>query len=298
MKNKKTLFVAAALCVAFIFCSTASAKAKAKTKYKYSEKNLGTDVIKVYDFGGIKLHAYNTNDPIADWCYLVENKSALVAIEAPCFQDNITEFNGYIASLGKPLAAALLAYHPNGGEYYDTDSLPATQGAADARRENGPTAALTDGFSKAFGADFDSTIPKATEIIAPRTVVLGGMKFVISEGTDGFDIEIPEINCVFTHMVGSDVHNILPSIEAIDALSEQMQQFIDKNYALILTSHYMPETVDAARAKLLYTKTLKELALSCSDADSFTAAVNAKFPNYGGENFLATTAQALFKKEY
>lgn len=296
MKNKKTLFVAAAVCFAFIFCSAASAKAKVKSKYKYSERNLGAGSVQIYDFGKIKLHAYNTNDPLADWCYLVENKSDLVAIEAPCFQNNITEFNDYIASLGKPLAAALLAYHPNGGERYDTVSLPATQSAADARREDGPTATLTNGFSKSFGEDFDSTIPQPTEIIAPGTIVLGGTKFVVSEGAEGFDIEIPEINCVFTHMVGSDVHNILPSVEAIDALSEQMQQFIDKDYVLILTSHYMPETVDAARTKLAYTKTLKELALACSDADSFIAAVNEKFPNYGGDSFLATTAQALFGK--
>lgn len=39
--------------------------------------------INVYDYSGVKLHAYFTNDPLADVAYIVEGKKALAGIELP-----------------------------------------------------------------------------------------------------------------------------------------------------------------------------------------------------------------------
>lgn len=267
--------------------------------YTYSTEDLELGAVEVYDFGDIKLHAYKTNDLMDDECYLVESDSELVVIEAPCFYDTISEFSDYIQSLGKPLNNALLAYHPNGGEnLMDINSdinYIATEGADAARQEGGSVILAAEGFQESFGDIYDGTVPQATEIVEPGSITLGGIEFVITEGNDGYDIEIPEINCVFTHMVGSDVHNIMPSIEAMDSLAEQMQSFIDKDYTLILTSHHVPETIEAAETKLAYIEKVKELAESNTNAEDFIAAVNAEFPDYSGEGFLEATAAGLYE---
>ncbi len=44
--------------------------------------------IELYDFGEIKLHAYKTNDPLADEVFIVEKNGKVVVIESPCFYDN------------------------------------------------------------------------------------------------------------------------------------------------------------------------------------------------------------------
>lgn len=40
-------------------------------------------------------------------------------------------------------------------------------------------------------------------------VTIGGMEFLIKQTADAFDVEIPEINAVYTHMLGHDCHSIV-----------------------------------------------------------------------------------------
>ena len=266
------------------------------TNYTESTVDLGIGTMQVYDFGTIKLHAYKTNDAIDDECFLIESSDELVALEAPGFKDNISEYRSYIDSLNKPLNNVLLAYHPSGAETLsDTANYLATAGAETAQKAGGSVKGLIDGFVESFGDSYDGTIPAVTEVIEPGTLTFGGIEFVITEGTDGFDIVIPEINCAFTHMVGADVHNIMPGVDAMDALAAQMQAYIDADYALILSSHYVPETIDAAKTKLAYVQKMKELAESNNNAADFITAVNAEFPEYLGANYLEMTASGLYQ---
>ena len=39
-------------------------------------------------------------------------------------------------------------------------------------------------------------------------VTIGGIDFVIKQTGEAFDVEIPEINAVYTHMLGHDCHSI------------------------------------------------------------------------------------------
>ena len=45
------------------------------------------------DFGGVKLHAYQTGDPLADEVFLVEKAGTFVAIESPCFTSSVAALN-------------------------------------------------------------------------------------------------------------------------------------------------------------------------------------------------------------
>lgn len=54
--------------------------------------------MEIYDFGEIKLHAYQTNDLMNDESYILENKDNVLLVEFPAFYDNLFDkivFNVY-----------------------------------------------------------------------------------------------------------------------------------------------------------------------------------------------------------
>lgn len=264
--------------------------------YTESTVELGVGVMQVYDFGDIRIHAYESRDAIDDESYLIESEEGLTALEAPGFKNNNSELAAYIESLGKPVTSVLLAYHPAGAEVYGADAeYIATANAQAAQQDGGSVKGLIDGFVQSFGEDYDGTIPEVTDVIEPGTITLNGVEYVVTDDADGFDLVIPQINTVFTHMVGSDVHNIMPSVEAIDALIAQMQSYVDADYTLILSSHYVPETIEAAKTKLAYAEKMKELAETEPTAEAFITAAKEAFPNYSGENYLGMTAAGLYQ---
>ena len=85
--------------------------------------------VTVYDFGDVKLHCYDSGDALADECYLVESAEGVVMIETGAFTANLTEWKQYIDGLNKPIAGALLAYHPNGIELFGDVEVYTTENA-------------------------------------------------------------------------------------------------------------------------------------------------------------------------
>ena len=53
-------------------------------------------------------------------------------------------------------------------------------------------------------------------------------------------------------MMGSKVHNILPSVAYIEAEIAELKDYQAKGYALILTSHFEPEKSDVLAEKINY----------------------------------------------
>lgn len=249
-------------------------------------KNLGVGTMLVYDFGDIQLHAYETKDALGDENFILETADELVLIEVVGFTSNIEELQAYIQGLGKPLNNVVVAYHPAGADAYAQTTMHAAEGFGEA--------ALIPGFIEIFGEAFNGSVPAEFELVEAGSVTIGGVALNVIQTADAFDIEIPAIGVYMTHMVGASTHNILPSIEAIDAMAAQMQQLKDKNYNLILSGHDVPRTIEITDEKLAYLKTFKELALSSASADEFTAAVNAEFPDYAGANYLEMSVGGLF----
>lgn len=160
----------------------------------------------VYDFGGIKLHAYKTNDFIDDEVFVVEKEGKAVIIESPCFFDNNKELEDYLKNV--EVAGMLIAYHGAGGSFMPDVPKYATANAVEYS-ENGGGKALINNFTAAFGEAFDKSIHKITNVIGEGEIVIGGIRFIIHKTADAFDIEIPEINAVYTHMLGHDCHSIV-----------------------------------------------------------------------------------------
>lgn len=260
-------------------------------KNTYSTVKLAKGEVNVYDFGATKLHAYKTNDLISDEVFVVEKNGQSVVIESPCFFDNESEFAQYVKDLN--VVGILVAYHAAGGNF-----LPDVKkyGTASAKTygENGGGKALIDGFTAAFGSAFDNKLHDITEILPEGATTIGGIEFVITPNDEAYTIEIPEINAVYTHMMGHDCHSIVAGASHADTIVAELTSYINKGVTLILTSHYTPEDLKDAETKIAYIQRLKEVATSSANAQQFKASVVQLYPEYSGENYLDMTAGMFF----
>ena len=254
---------------------------------------LVTGEMSVYDFGRIKLHAYKTNDPIDDEVFIVEKEGRGFVIEYPCFFDNIKELEGYIEDAGIAVEGILAAYHMAGASFLAGTPVYATA-EADAYGHTGGGKALIDNFTAAFGEAFDASIPQVTNVIEGNALTLAGIDVNIVRNDEAFDIEIPAINSVYTHMLGHDCHSIVAGAGHADAIIAQLKGYQDAGIDLVLTSHYTPEDLKDVQAKINYLEALKEIAATCDGAEAFKAKVKERYPEYAGDNYLDMTAGFFF----
>ena len=245
----------------------------------------------IYDFGAVKLHAYRTNDPICDEVFVLEKNGKAVIIESPCFFDNNSELAEYVRDV--EVAGMLIAYHAADGSFLPDVPKYATQNAVDYSVSGGGKA-LIDQFAGAFGKAFDSDVHRITHVVGEGRLTVGGIDFVIRRTAEAFDVEIPEVNAVYTHMLGHDCHSIVAGAAHADAMIAGLREYIRKGYDLILTSHYTPEDLKDAETKIAYLENLKRIAAGCTDAESFKAEVGRQYPQYSGQNYLDMTAGFFF----
>lgn len=260
-------------------------------KRDFTTVRLAQGEMHIYDFGGVKLHAYRTGDPLADEVFLVEKAGTFAVIESPCFTGSVAALNDYLT--GRNVAGVLAAYHGAGASFLPGVPKYATANAAEYARQGGGRA-LIDQFAAAFGSGFDSSIHPITHTLTEGEVTIGGIRFVIHPTAEAFDVEIPEINAVYTHMLGHDCHSIVAGADHADAMIAQLRGYIQAGYDLILTSHYTPEDLKDAETKIRYLEELKTLAAACTDGESFKSAVRERYPAYSGENYLDMTAGFFF----
>lgn len=245
----------------------------------------------IYDFGRVKLHAYKTNDFIDDEVFIIEKDGKAVIIESPCFFDNIQALTEYLKNVA--VEGMLVAYHGAGATFLPQVPKYATANAAEYSQTGGGKA-LIDNFTGAFGEVFDPSVHKITHVIEAGKVTIGGIDLVIKQTGDAFDVEIPEINAVYTHMLGHDCHSIVAGAGHADAMIAELRGYIAKGYDLILTSHYTPEDLKDAQTKIDYLENLKKIAAAAGNADAFKAEVQRQYPAYSGENYLDMTAGFFF----
>lgn len=249
--------------------------------------------VNVYDFGTVKLHAYKTNDFISDEVFIFEKNGKSVVLESPCFFDNESELTDYLKD--KNVSAMLIAYHDAGGNFLPDIKKYATLNAKDYG-ENGGGKALIDGFTKAFGEAFDKKLHDITEILPAGKNNIAGIDFVINVNDEAYTVEIPEINAVYTHMLGHDCHSIVAGGSHADAIIAELEGYINKGFTFILTSHYTPEDLKDAEVKIAYLKDLKAIASVANSQEEFKKIVNEKYPDYAGANYLEMTAGMFYKK--
>lgn len=257
------------------------------------ETRLEKGVVKEYAFGDITLYAYQTNDFIDDEVFVVAKGGEGVCIELPCFFDNIREFSEFLNDRKIKLIAKFVAYHAAGGTFLPEVKAYGTASSDKYNREGGG-AALVDKFTGAFGEIFDKSVCNADEILKDGEYVFAGIKFIIKSNAEAYDIEIPQINCVYTHMMGHDCHSIVAGCPHADGIISQLNYYIREGFDLVLTAHYTPEDLKDAKTKIDYLYSLKAISETCETAAEMKEKVKSKYPDYSGENYLDMTVNMFF----
>ena len=260
---------------------------------KNNKINLEKGYVLVYEFGSVKVHNYNTADYIDDQVILLEKNKRLVVLESPVFYDNNKELENYIESLGVKLDGILLSYHMGGGTFLKDAKKYATHNA-DEYGHIGGGKTLVDNFAQTFGETLDNSIHSVTDYIKEGKITIADIEMNIIPTNEGYDIEIPEINSIYTHMLGSESHSIIAGVEHANVMIETLKGYIAKNYNLILTSHYIPEDVSAVETKIAYIETLLNIASDSNSAKEMIEKVKEEYPNYSGVNYLEMTAGFFF----
>lgn len=264
-------------------------------KNDFKKIKLSKGIVDVYNFNSIKLHAYKTNDFIDDEVFVIEKNKKAVIIESPCFFYNNKELEEYLSTNNISAEALLLSYHMAGGSFLKNVKKYATKNA-DEYGHNGGGKQLINNFTSAFGKIFDNSIHKITDYIEEGKIKIADIEFIIIKTNEAFDIEMPEINTVYTHMLGHDCHSIVAGDLHANIILKQLKQYLVKGYNLILTSHYTPEDLKDVEIKIAYIEDLKQIAKVSKDAQDFKNKCKEKYQKYSGENYLNMTANFFFSK--
>lgn len=255
--------------------------------------NLVKGFVEVYDFGEIKLHAYQTNDLMYDESYILENKDNVLLVEFPAFYDNLKEFEEYVKGLNKNIVGKVFSDHPNGGTIFNEIKGYASEGTIKSMKE-GTIYNLVTGFENSFGGTFAKEYHQITDILKEKRVNIGGFELNITYHEENIEIEFPQINSVYTHMLGHDCHSIVAGENHANVIIEQLKEYKEKGYNLILSSHYTPETLTDVETKIAYLENIKNIAKESKDIIEFKEAVKKEYPNYSGLNYLDMTASYFF----
>ena len=252
--------------------------------------------VDVYTENGITLYAYQTRDLINDEVFILAKNGRGVVIELPCFHDNIRELTAFLCQEGITVEGKLVAYHAAGASFLP--EVPAYGTASSvAYNTTGGGAALVANFHKAFGGSFDESLCAVDHVLEEGETEIAGIRFLVKPNAEAYDLEIPEINCVYTHMMGHDCHSIVAGCPHADGILSQLNYYLRKGFDLVLTSHYTPEDLKDARTKIAYLTDLKEIALASENADEMRAKVQAKYPHYSGQNYLDMTVGFFFPQK-
>lgn len=81
-----------------------------------------------------------------------------------------------------------------------------------------------------FGEDFDAKLPVITDVLKCNMVNIGGFELNITYHDENIEIEFPQINCVYTHMLGHDCHSIVAGEEHADAIISQLKGDLEINF--------------------------------------------------------------------
>jgi hypothetical protein len=260
---------------------------------KFISKKLEKGEISTARFDDVTLHLYSTGDPMGDVVTLIEKNGHGVVIDPPSFKDNIKALTDFIESENITVDGVVYAYHMAGATFLPKATKYSTEKAEQYAREGAGKAMVAE-FTEAFGDKFDGTLPKITRYIVGDEAEIADIKFVIKDTNDAFDLDIPEINATYMHMLGHDVHSIVPSVEIGRSMIDDLKSISKAGYDLVLSSHYSPETISDVKKKIQYLEKLVDIAEESASADEFKSKMNCGFKGYSGDSYLDMTAQMLF----
>lgn len=261
---------------------------------KSKKINLEKGFVEVYDFGNIKLHAYQTGDIMNDEAFILENESNLLLVEFPSFYEDLKQYENYVKGLNKTIIGKVFSDHPSAGTIFTDVDGYASKGTIKSM-ESGSIYNIIEGFKTAYNGTFASEMHTITDVLEETNVNIGGFDLSITYHDEDIEIVFPQINAVYTHMLGHDTHSIVAGSLHADEIISQLESYKENGYDLIFSSHYTPETLKDVDEKIEYLKNLKEIANTSSNKEEFIEKVNTSYPKYKGLNYLDMTAGYFFQ---
>ena len=310
---KKTVITigSALIILVAIFKVSAQTQTKENPKEMYREESmrkfeisntaeqLKTGTVWTYNYGGIKVHAYETKDVFNSYVYIIEKDGKALLIETPPVSDNYSELVGYINKLGYKKIDVITSYHPIGATFFETDKLTFkniySMKHAVENYKTGPGSQSLPGLKERIGDAMDIQVVEPTAWLNEGENEVSGIKIITKNIDFAFSVEIPEINAVHIHMLGHNRHNLIFSYDFLDAYIALLKNFQAKGYDMYLSSHSEPETIADVSIKIGYLENLKQIANSSANKQEFLKKMNEAYPYFGWPFYLKGTANFLFK---
>ena len=254
--------------------------------------------IEIFDFDKFRLHVYYTNDALADASYIVEGRDSVVTMEQPLFKDNVSEFDTYLESLGKPVEKRIADYHVGGTAHHDVIMPSGMPGFT----EEGVYAAMMDNFGKMFG---DALSPKPTgkieEVSFGSSLELAGIPFEFRHGASsdfpGASILIGG-DVYYTHWAPARAHASHLQISSRAAVAAELaegENALTSGASLFIGGHGRAAGKDVLEFKIDYLKTLQALMSKCTSSEEFATLLDEAFPGLPGKDEIPALAAALYK---
>lgn len=253
--------------------------------------------IEVYDMATFALHVYYTNDVMADAAFIVEGREAVVTMEQPLFKDNVAEFDAYLNSLGKPVAARIADYHLGG-----TGDAPIVMPAGmPAFTSGGAYAAMMEGFARSFG-DTIVSLPtgERSEAAFDSTVEYAGVTFAFRRGAA---TDFPGAALLiggkvwYSHWAPVRAHVSPLYVASATAIAAQLaatEEALASGAELFVGGHGGAATTDDVRFHIAYLKKMQALRASCPTATAFQTALKVAFTDLPGAEGVEALSNALY----
>ena len=274
--------------VLFILFNLLTITAMAQTKGRFE----------VYDLDNCKLHVYYTNDVMADASYIVEGKDSLVTMEHPLFKENVTEFNGYIDKIGKPIEKIISDYHVGG-----TGNHAQVMAEGMKAFSEGPVyGGMMKSFEQMWG-DSMTEMPtgEVSEVAFGTTQTWAGVTFEFRHGASS-DFPAASVlidgKAYYTHWTPAKAHIShlqISSPAGIDAEIAEAENSLASGAELFIGGHGGAARRDAVEFKIAYLKKMKELFNANPTAQAFVDAMKKAYPSLPGEAGLEELGKALYK---
>ena len=297
---------------------------EAQSNVKTSSKELAMGVVTIYDFGDIKIHAYDASNEMDEAAYVIESGSALVGVSMPASDEPYDAWNEYIDTLRKPMDDLFLTGTPLNAEDLEKTERPASgepsedaEPKDEAKDEEKELIRLysTKSVSEYFQSDeaaealakiaeemgehyrLGDELAEASEILKPdpdKTIEIGGVEFRIVENGDSYDIVIPSVKVVFSTVPGKDSFGVYSDAEDFDDVIDSLKGY-EKDEGIEYVFGSSGRVIEAKDLQTVIenSQALKVLAEESEDADAFIEAAAEAFPDYKGESALKITAGNL-----
>lgn len=251
-----------------------------------------------YDFGTFRLHAYYTNDVMADVSYIVEGPQTAVTMEPPLFKENAAEFDAYLAALGKPVEREIADYHVSSMGDRPVVMAEGMHGFSRGERYGG----MMRHFARTFGdamvripeidpeeASFDSAYRWAQ--VTFRFLHGASSDFPAASILIGDKVYYTHWAPVRTHMS----HLQLSSRAAVEAEKTEAERSLRSEAELFIGGHGGAATAEEVAFRIAYLQRIERLLSEHDTAEAFAEALRRSFPDLPGEEEVAQLAETLYR---